>query len=75
MLARRGHGKAKHIDRSFLWVQQRLAQQAFKLRKVHTDDNAADVGTKYLDGLKLQGLCEKSGLKFYEEPLAKALRA
>ena len=75
MLARRGHGKAKHIARSFLWVQQRLTQRAFSLRKVGTDENPADAGTKYLDGPRLQYLCERCGLRFSDKRHERALRA
>eukprot|EP00439_Symbiodinium_sp_Y106_P030429 s6148_g3.t1 len=46
LISRRGHGKAKHISRCYLWIQQRIQSNDFTVHKVRTDDNEADLGTK-----------------------------
>ena len=46
MGSRRGLGKAKHVDTQFHWVQERVAQKNFKIKKVGTNDMLADVLTK-----------------------------
>ena len=46
MGSRRGLGKAKHVDTQYHWVQERVAQRNFKIKKVGTNDMLADVLTK-----------------------------
>ena len=46
MGSRRGLGKAKHVDTQYHWVQERVAQRNFKIKKVGTSDMLADVLTK-----------------------------
>ena len=36
----------KHIATRFLWFQERLANEDFRLEKIRTDLNPADAGTK-----------------------------
>ena len=46
MGSRRGLGKAKHVDTQYHWVQERVAQRNFRIKKVGTNDMLADVLTK-----------------------------
>eukprot|EP00434_Breviolum_minutum_P036637 symbB.v1.2.032470.t1/scaffold3898.1/size48671/2 len=46
MGSRRGLGKATHVDTQYHWVQERVAQKYFKIKKVGTNDMLADVLTK-----------------------------
>ena len=46
MGSHRGLGKAKHMDTQFYWVQERVAQNNFKIKKIGTNDILADVFTK-----------------------------
>ena len=64
MLSRRGFGKAKHISRCYLWLQQRIADGEITLTKVGTARNPADLGTKHLDRQKIENLLELMNLKF-----------
>ena len=66
MLTRRGFGRAKHIHRSFLWLQQRINEKDLELRKVGTKRNPADLGTKFLEGSRILELLELMGLKYDE---------
>ena len=47
--ARQGLGKLRHIECHTLWVQQRLRQKDFELRKVRGEVNPADLFTKFLE--------------------------
>ena len=46
---RQGLGKLRHIECHTLWVQQRIRQGKFELRKVRGDVNPADLFTKHLE--------------------------
>ncbi len=47
---RQGLGKLRHIDTQALWIQQRVRDGNFELRKVKGTENPADLFTKYLVG-------------------------
>ena len=47
--SRRGSGKARHIEVSQLWVQDKVAQGVLKIQKIATSENIADHLTKYLN--------------------------
>ena len=66
LMSRRGHGKAKHISRCFLWLQQRIHEGEIRLEKVGTAKNSADLGTKHLAGPRIQELCTEMCLQFIE---------
>ena len=44
----------KHIDTSFLWVQDLVSSGKITLGKKHTSENYADVLTKPVDGATLR---------------------
>ena len=52
---RTGLGKTRHIEVQYLWIQQEVNDKTLEVKKVPTDDNPADVLTKFLKG----ELCEK----------------
>ena len=64
MLTRKGFGRAKHIHRSHLWLQQRIDHRDFKLGKVGTKANPADLGTKHLEGPRILELLELMNLRY-----------
>ena len=64
MLSRRGHGKAKHIDRCYLWLQQRVQDGDLKLEKTGTKVNCADLGTKHLDSARVVDLVNMMNLEY-----------
>ena len=43
---RQGLGRARHVDVGFLWIQEALEREEFRLTKVHGKYNPADVLTK-----------------------------
>ena len=75
MLSRRGHGKARHIHRSYLWLQQRVQSKDIVLKKVGTAVNPADAGTKHLDGQRIQDLMRCMSLEHCEAEHGLALKA
>lgn len=74
MLSRKGHGRAKHIDRSFLWLQQRVQNNEIELSKVGTSKNCADLGTKHLDQHQIATLCDEMNLSRSDEAHKLGLR-
>jgi hypothetical protein len=78
MFSRRGLGKTKHIDRCYLWVQQRCKavnpKGDFSIHKVGTKSNCADLGTKNLDRTTIQRLAELAGLKLKTDTHSIALK-
>ena len=46
MANRKGIGKARHIDVSYLWIQDKLALGKMSLVKVLGTENPADIFTK-----------------------------
>ena len=49
MMQRRGLGKMRHLEVAELWGQQAIAEGKFALRRVRSENNASDLGTKPLD--------------------------
>jgi hypothetical protein len=52
------HSRTKHNDVRYHWLRQEVEEQHFKLEKIHTDKNPADMMTKVVTREKLQ-LCAK----------------
>ena len=49
IIHRKGFGRTRHIDISYLWIQQIAAQRRLAYAKVLGRDNPADLYIKYLD--------------------------
>ena len=56
MMQRRGLGKLRHLDVQELWVQDAIQRGAFKVRRVSTRNNTADIGTKPLSRESMEKL-------------------
>ena len=61
--SRKGVGKVKHLSLKELWVQDAIEQKRFKVQKVGTGSNCADLGTKVLDGSRILQLLKLLPLK------------
>ena len=46
ILHRQGIGKLKHKDVAYLWVQDEIRSQRLRVRRVRSEENIADLGTK-----------------------------
>ena len=59
---RTGLGRARHVETSWLWIQQMLEQEKFTIRKIDGDQNPADLLTKPMDQAKIANLMAIAGL-------------
>ena len=48
ILHRQGIGKLKHIGVAYLWIQDEVKSHRLRVRRVRSEDNVADLGTKPL---------------------------
>ena len=48
ILHRHGIGRMKHIDVVHLWLQDQVKSERLRVRRVKSEDNPADLGTKAL---------------------------
>ena len=63
--SRRGLGRLRHVDTQCLWVQQRVRDGDFELRKVKGELNPADAFTKHLASLeKIRSLLKLFSCEF-----------
>ena len=63
-LDRLGAGQGtKHIATRYFWMQERVKDGDFSIKKVLTAKNCADVGTKPVSASVLQQHCKFAGLK------------
>ena len=44
--SRVGLGKVRHLDTGLLWLQHHVNRRDLRIKKVHKDENLADIGTK-----------------------------
>ena len=57
-----GSGRVRHLRIQDLWIQERVRQKEIKVEKLDTATNRADIGTKYLDGNRIETLLKLMGL-------------
>ena len=48
-----GTAKLRHLMKKDLWIQDKVMNKELSLRRVSTDDNDSDMGTKHLDKVKM----------------------
>ena len=58
--------KAKHIDLKHLFIQQLIQHDYVRLIKIHTNDNPADIFTKYVPTDTLQRHLQQAGITFQQ---------
>ena len=64
IISRQGLGKVRHIDTSYLWIQQVSAERELEFIRVPGQSNVADLMTKDLDSSTIHKHCASMGLKF-----------
>ena len=57
--------RTKHIDTRYFWIQERVQDGGLSIKKVSTEKNCADVGTKPVSASAIQQHCKFAGLVFY----------
>ena len=56
LAGRLGIGRARHIEANLLWLQQKVAEKSLTITPIPTELNPADIGTKYMPKVRLNGL-------------------
>ena len=63
MISRLGPGRSKHISTRLLWSQQALRKLWFKVGRISTEKNVADLNTKTLSLKRRQTLLRRCGCR------------
>jgi hypothetical protein len=63
MTQRRGSGKVRHLEGRELWLQEKVRRGELEVVSVGTEDNPADLGTKYLSEDRILKLLALSGMR------------
>ena len=66
IIGRTGLGKLRHIDTSYLWLQQDCIKRKLKLNKVKGTENPADMNTKGLSGDEIAKYIRMLNMKHQE---------
>ena len=56
------HSRLKHIEMRYHWLRLVVELRSFKLEKIHTDKNPADMLTKVVSREKLKLCAELAGM-------------
>ena len=67
ILHRQGIGKLKHLDVAYLWVQDEIRSQRLRVRRVRSEENVADLGTKPLSKTVIAKHCLTLGYMNMDE--------
>ena len=67
ILHRQGIGNLKHIDVAYLWVHDELRSQRLRVRRVRSEENVADLGTKPLNKTAIAKHCLTLGFVNMDE--------
>jgi hypothetical protein len=63
IIGRNGLGKLRHLDTSYLWIQQVSAEKKLKYGKVDGKDNVADIMTKNVGKELSEKHCKSMGFE------------
>ena len=62
--SRIGCGKLRHLHIRDLWIQEKVRSAELVLERALTEDNTSDLGTKHIDGRRIEKLVGVAGMKF-----------
>ena len=66
IIGRTGLGKLRHIDTSYLWLQQESIKKKLRMNKVKGTENPADMNTKGLSGEEIAKYIKMIGMGYKE---------
>ena len=66
IIQRQGLGKLRHIDTSFLYIQQINVDRVLRFEKTSGDSNPSDICTKGLAGPKIMKFIERMSMEFID---------
>ena len=64
IIQRVGLGKLRHLDTSYLWLQQQHIKNNVPIKKIHGPENPADLGTKALKFESIEKHISKMNMRF-----------
>ena len=59
------HARMKNIDVRYHWIKKAIEQKLFQIRKIHTDENTADMMTKVITKEKMARCIKNMGMSSY----------
>ena len=62
--SRIGCGKLRHLHIRDLWIQEKVRSAELVLERALTEDNTSDLGTKHIDGRRIEKLVGLAGMRF-----------
>ena len=57
------HSRTKHIEVRYHWIRDAIEEKRFKLKKIHTDKNAANMITKVIPKQKMEFCSMLAGME------------
>ena len=72
ILHRQGIGKLKHIFVDYLWMQDEIRSKRLRVRRVRSEENVADLGTKQLSKTVIAKHCLTLGYMNMDEKMFRA---
>ena len=66
IIKRQGLGKLRHIDTSFLYIQQINVDKVLRFEKTSGDSNPSDICTKGFAGPKIMMFIERMSMEFID---------
>ena len=73
MVQRRGAGKVRHLEAKELWLQEKVRRKQVVIKATRSEDNIADLGTKYLEEERAKKLVAGSGMQWSKGSMAASL--
>ncbi len=70
-----GSGRVRHLRTQDLWIQERVREKDWEVKKVDNEHNRADLNTKYLEGGHIAKLLHAMGLTTRGLTLSHSTRA
>ena len=59
------HARTKHIDVTYHWIRKAIEEKLFQIRKIHNDENTADMMMKVITKEKLARYIKNMGMSSY----------
>ena len=72
MLKRSGVGQVRTMETKVLWIQQKLRDGVAVVKRVPTERQLADAGTKQLSTQRMNYLCQEMGMRRLDTGVALA---
>ena len=68
MAERQGVGKVRHVEVRYLWIQDKVEDGTFLIKKIPGKTNPADIGTKHLEPKDFPAARKRVGIMEWKAP-------